>query len=54
MTDDLTVLVERTATRWAARLREWPSKTSAVLAELDADGSPVALALKAALAARMR
>jgi hypothetical protein len=50
--DIITRLINQTAARWATRLREWPSTTPKVLAELEADGSPEARALRDALAAR--
>jgi hypothetical protein len=53
MDDYLARLVESTAARWAMRLRERPSSRAAVLADLDADGTPAALALKAALERRL-
>jgi hypothetical protein len=53
MSHDDDILINQTAARWATRLREWPSKVAAVLAELEADGSPAARALRDALEARV-
>jgi len=52
--DDLIVaLIDRTVSAWEMRLREWPSSRvrwmADALAELERDGSPAALAVRARL-----
>jgi hypothetical protein len=43
--------IDAVVSRWEIRLREWPTKRAAVLAELERDGSAGAIKLKARLEA---